>query len=82
MIELKYWGGLEPLTGKRFEEISASTVGEVLDFIQGQYGKAALKEAKRMLIAVNGTNIQLLDRYKTTLSEGDKVTFMPLSAGG
>lgn len=82
MIHLKYWGGLIETIGKRQEEIQAQNIAEVIDHIRKNYGKEAAKEAKRMLIVVNGTNIQLLHRYKTKLSEGETVTFMPLSAGG
>ncbi len=81
-IAVKYWGDMMELCGKKEEEITAGTVEEVLTYIKEQYGKAALKGAKRMIIAVNGTNIQLLDRYKTSLAEGDKVSFLPLSGGG
>lgn len=82
MAELKYWGELMALTGKKSETTQAASVSEVLSFVEKQYGKAALKEAKRMLIAVDGTNIQLLNRFKTPLSDGSTVSFLPLSGGG
>lgn len=82
MINLVYWGSLMELTGKKGETASASSVAEVLSFIEKGYGKPVLKEAKRMLIAVDGTNIQLLERYKTPLADGQTVSFLPLSAGG
>ena len=82
MIELKYWGGLMVIVGKKSETIDAGTEDDVLNYIKTQYGKAAQREAKRMLIVVNGTNIQLLNRYKTKLSASDQVAFLPLSAGG
>lgn len=79
---LKYRGALASLTGKPGEEVGASGVGDVLEHIKNQYGARAYKEAKRMLIAVDGTSILLLDRYKTPLSAGQTVTFLPMSAGG
>lgn len=82
MAELKYWGELMALTGKRSEALQAGSIAEVLSFLERQYGKAALKEAKRMLITVDGTNIQLLERFKTPLSGGATVSFLPLSGGG
>lgn len=82
MAELKYWGEMMALTGKKGEELHAASVAEVLSFVEKQYGKAALKEAKRMLITVDGTNIQLLSRFKTPLSGGETVSFLPLSGGG
>ncbi len=82
MINLIYWGGLREVTGKKDEKTLAGNVGEALSFIEERYGKAGLKEARRMLIVVNGTNIQLLQKFKTPLKDDDVVSFMPLSAGG
>lgn len=82
MVTLKYWGGMLDLTKKNTEDIQAATVADALAFIENTYGKAGLKEAKRMLITVDGTNIQLLSRYKTPLANGATVAFLPLSAGG
>ncbi len=82
MIKLEYWGSLAELCGKKNEELEASSVAQALAFIQAQYGRAALKEAKRMLITVDGTNILLLERYKTQLRDGQSIAFLPLSAGG
>ena len=45
-------------------------------------GFHAHRNLQQMLIAVNGTNIQLLERCKTRLNEGDRVAFLPLSGGG
>ena len=82
MVQLRYRGGLASITGKKTEEINASSVAEVMSYIEDQYGKTAMKQAKRMLITVGGTNIQLLNRFKTSLSDGDIVSFLPLAAGG
>lgn len=82
MIYLKYWGGMKDLTGKAGEEITAGTMADVLHHIETAYGKPGLKEAKRMLITVDSTNIQLLARYKTPLADGATVMFLPLSGGG
>ena len=82
MAVIKYRGHMTKLTGKNEETVNAASVSDVLSYIRDTYGKAAHKEAKRMLIAVNGTNIQHLGRYKTALKDGDSVAFFPLSAGG
>ena len=82
MAELNYWGALAALMGKKSETQPADNVAEVLAFLEKQYGRAVLKEAKRMLITVDGTNIQLLQRFKTPLSDGAAVSFLPLSGGG
>ena len=82
MITLRYRGNLAELTGKTAEEIDASNVAEVISYIRNQYGKAAAKQAERMLITVNATGIHLLARFKTPLEDGDVVSFLPLAAGG
>ena len=82
MAELTYWGGMKALTGKKGEPVQAGSIAEVFLFLETQYGKAARKEARRMLITVDGTNIQLLQRFKTPLSDGATVSFLPLSGGG
>lgn len=82
MAELNYWGALAALTGKKSEALHAGSIAEVLSFVEKQYGRAAFQEAKRMLITVDGTNIQLLERFKTPLSGGETVSFLPLSGGG
>jgi len=82
MVELRYRGGLAELTGMKREEIETGDVAGVISYLQNQYGKKTAKQAKRMLITVQGTNIQLLNRFKTTLNDGDTVSFLPLAAGG
>ena len=82
MVQLRYRGGLAEMTGKKTEDIDASSIAGVMSYIESQYGKTAMKQAKRMLITVSGTSIQLLNRFKTPLSDGDTVSFLPLAAGG
>jgi MoaD family protein len=82
MVEIKYWGGMMELAGKKGEAVDARDLSGVMSHIQRAYGKAGLKEAKRMLIVVNGTNIQMLNRFKTPLNDGDTVAFLPLCTGG
>ena len=40
------------------------------------------REAKRMLIVINGESIQLRRGYKTALAEGDCLSFLPICGGG
>lgn len=82
MAEMLYYGKLREVLGTSGESADAETVDGLLAFIGQKYGKAALREARRMLITVNGTGIQLTGRYKTPVSEGDTVAFLPLGAGG
>ena len=82
MVKLRYRGTMAELTGKKDEEVEIGDVAGVLSYLQSQYGKNVAKQAKRMLITVQGTNIQLLNRFKTALDDGDTVCFLPLAAGG
>lgn len=82
MAELIYYGKLRELTGKKSESADVKTIEDALRLIGAEYGRTAGKEARRMLITVNGTGIQLLDRYRTALGSGDSVSFLPLGAGG
>jgi len=81
-IKLEYWGAMARISGKSGEAISAGSLRDVIRYIRSQYGREGMKQAKRMIIAVNDTNIHLLRRYKTALADGDTVAFFPLSAGG
>ena len=81
-ITVKYRGALSEMTGVSLEELQAETVGHVLRHIGKTWGKNAQKEAKRMIIAVNGRSILLLDNEKTALKDGDTVSFLPICGGG
>ncbi len=76
-VEVQYLGNMAEVTGKRQEVMRADSVDDILSYIEEQYGKAVLKEAKRMIIAVNGTDIRLLARCKTGLAHGDRVEPKP-----
>jgi molybdopterin synthase sulfur carrier subunit len=81
-ITVTYRGGLGELAGRKEEAIQAETVKDVLAHIKAAYGANAQKEAKAMLITVNGKSILKLDIYKTRLAPGDAVSFLPICAGG
>jgi len=68
--------------GKREDTISAKTVRDVLRFVKKSYGKEAYKEARRMLIAVDGDSIELHNGFDTKLREGMEVRFLPICGGG
>lgn len=82
MITLNYRGELSALTGTPSEVIDAETIVEVLTFIRKTHGRAAYKEAKRMLITVNNTSILISSGFKTPLTDGDTVAFLPICGGG
>ncbi len=82
MTELKYHGDIKNLTKKDSDTCNAKDIKEVLNFLKMTYGKACAKEAERMLIVVNGTSIQLKNGFKTTLSDNDTISFLPVCGGG
>ena len=81
-VQVRYRGNLAALTGRMEETMDAEDVNGLLKTIRRQYSPEAEKAARSMLIALNGESILLLKRFKTTLSNGDKVSFFPLCAGG
>ncbi len=82
MITLTYRSELAVLTQKNQEAIPAGDVRAVLAYIKTNYGTQAHKQAKRMLIAVNGESILLREGLRTPLRDGDAVAFYPMAGGG
>ena len=83
MTQVKvYYRALANQTGKTEETIPAATVKDVLAYVKKTYGPDVYKEAKRMLIAVDGDSIQLLGGFNTRLEEGMEVRFLPICGGG
>ena len=83
MINVKvYYRALSQQTGKTEETIPAETVKDVLAYIKKTYGSDTYKEARRMLIAVDGDSIQLHKGFDTRLEEGMEVRFLPICGGG
>ena len=81
-VKVKYRGTLVGLADKPTEEIEAGTVKDVLHHIKANYGGDAEKQAKVMIIAVNGENILKKMHFKTALRDGDEITFFPICGGG
>lgn len=82
MAELKYHGDMKSLTGKASENCNAKDIKEVFTYLKAAYGKPCEKEAKKMLIVINGTSIQLKEGFKTKLDDNDTVSFLPVCGGG
>ena len=53
-VKVVYRGALPELTGTGEERVEAATVAEVMAHIKRKYPKEAYREAKRMLIVING----------------------------
>ena len=81
-VLLKYRGHLAALTGVAEETLEVRDVEDALRSIRKRHGREAEKNARTMLIALNGESILLLRRYSTVLNEGDVLSFFPLCAGG
>jgi molybdopterin converting factor small subunit len=81
-VSVKYRGHLAGVTGIAEEAMEARDVEGVLRSLRERHGRDAEKEARAMLITVNGESILLLKRYKTVLNNGDIVNFFPICAGG
>lgn len=81
-IQIRYYAPLRGIIQKDSDQVDAVTVKDVLNYIQGTYGKPALKAAKASLIVVNDVSIGLLQGFKTALKAGDVVGFLPLCGGG
>ena len=82
MAEVQYYAQVRATVRKETETVDASTVAEVLSAIRKTYGKAAEKQAKASLIAVNDISINLLDGMKTRIGPDDTVSFLPVCGGG
>jgi len=57
-------------------------VDSILKMLGQRYGKKAEKEARAMLITINGENILQQKGYRTEIKDGDTVGFFPICAGG
>jgi len=82
MITAEYRGELAALCSRRSEELDAANINDVLRHIKKTYGAETYKNAKRMLITVDGESILLLQAFKTKLSDGQRVSFLPICGGG
>lgn len=82
MITAEYRAEMTALCACRSEEIDAATVADVLRHIKRAYGAETYKSAKRMLITVDGESILLRKGFKTRLTDGQKVSFLPICGGG
>ncbi len=83
MINLKYLGPLYKKTGKKEDEFEkVNNIKALLNEIKKKYDNETYKIAKSSLILINGENIGNEDGFKTKLSDGDVVKFVPVCGGG
>jgi molybdopterin synthase sulfur carrier subunit len=90
-VTVKFFATIREITGTRSIEVEANTVREVLDLLAERYGKkftdtvidAGTNRLKQFFSCmVNGKRIELLDGYKTALSDGDAIALFPPVGGG
>lgn len=82
MITIKYYAPIRGITGVTEETLNAASVNDVVKHIKTVYGKAAQKAARSALVVVNDVSIGQLAEWKTKLTDGDVVGFLPLCGGG
>jgi len=92
-VYVRLFTTLRELTGKREETLEFDarivTVEDVLKELTGRYGKEFkeyLYNDKQMVrgylqLLVNGKSVELLERIKTRLKEGDEVAIVPPVGG-
>ncbi len=82
MITLAYRAELRTLTQKDAEQLPPCRVSDALRHIRRQYGKAAEKQARAMLIVVDGESILLHRAFRTEIRDGQTLSFLPICGGG
>lgn len=81
MIRIQYFGSIRAFTNCKEEAATASSLGEVMDFIKAKYGKEALRAMKASMVTLNGVRVESLKRG-LPLPEGSVVGLYPLCGGG
>lgn len=81
-VIVKYRGDLAERININEELVMSDDIAGVLNNMKKLYGKDVYKKGKSMLITINGESILQRDIFKSKLSDGDVVSFFPLSAGG
>ena len=81
MIRIQYFGSIRDFTNCKEEASTASSLGEVMDFVKAKYGKAALQAMKASMVTLDGVRVEALKRG-LVLPEGSDVGIYPLCGGG
>ncbi len=92
-LTVKFVGALRHLSGKTqltlgFQDGASikaviDTLGEEIPQLKRTFCDSELNDARsNSLILVNGREISVLDGYKTKLSDGDEIVFVPVVHGG
>ena len=81
MIRIQYFGSIRDFTKCKEETGTASSLGEVMDFVKTKYGKDALRAMKASMVTLDGVRMESLKR-SLPLPEGSIVGIYPLCGGG
>lgn len=81
MIRIQYFGSIRYFTKCKEEAATASTLGEVMDFVKANHGKEALQAMKASMVTLDGVRVESLKR-SLPLPEGSVVGIYPLCGGG
>lgn len=82
MVTVMYHGRIPDLCGATEDRIDAKTVSDVMRHVRRSYPAEVVREAKKMLIVVNGESILQRRVFRTKLEDGDVVGFLPICGGG
>lgn len=82
MIDVTLLGPLSEAAGTRKTQVSADSIGELLDILSTRYGPLFKKRTKGSRIVVNGTPIQFKKGKLTPLKPGDEVALLFPVGGG
>ena len=82
MAQIKYFGEISELTGKKEEFIDAAWIFTLLKAIRDEYGEEVYKAAKTSHIFVNGENAGLKGGFIMKLRSSDVVQILPVTCGG
>jgi MoaD family protein len=92
-LTIKFVGALRHLSGKTSTTLDIqqdATIKSVVDAISQQipalkhtFTDGDLNDSRsNSLVLVNGVEISVLDGYKTKVSDGDEIVFVPVVHGG
>ena len=92
-LSIKFIGALRHLSGKTHMPLDfrdGLTIKEIVDSVSEQipelkrtFCDSDLNDARsNSLILVNGVEISVLNGYKTKVSDGDEIVFVPVVHGG
>ena len=91
-VKVEVLGYLRTIIGKKEFEVElrgTNTIGELVETLSTIYGEELNRAIVGssagqflVLILINGKDIDFLQKSRTSLSDGDNVTIVPLVAGG